>query len=76
MAEEFGVPVREDALSLLQIYTADECLLTGTGAEIVPVVKIDGRDIGDGQPGPITRQMIARFKEKTQVEGEAVEGLT
>jgi branched-chain amino acid aminotransferase len=75
MAAEFGLPVREDALSLLQVYGADECFLTGTGAEIVPVVRIDGRDIGDGQPGPVTRRMMARFREKILTEGEPVEGL-
>ncbi len=75
MAAEFGIPVREDALSLLQVYGADECFLTGTGAEIVPVVRIDGRDIGDGQVGPVTRRMMARFREKIQTEGEPVEGL-
>lgn len=75
MAAEFGIPVREDALSLLQVYGADECFLTGTGAEIVPVVRIDGRDIGDGQPGPVTRRMMERFREKTITEGEPVEGL-
>lgn len=75
MAAEFGVPAREEAMSLLQIYNADECFLTGTGAEIVPVVRIDGRDIGNGQPGPLTERMMARFKQKTQMEGEPVEGL-
>jgi branched-chain amino acid aminotransferase len=42
-------------------YSADECFLTGTGAEIIPVVKCDGRVIGTGKPGPITRQLRERF---------------
>jgi len=45
---------------------ADECFLTGTAAEVIPVVKVDSRVIGDGTPGPITRDLIARFKKLTR----------
>ena len=43
------------------VYIADECFLTGTAAEVIPVVKVDGRTIGDGKPGPITRDLMERF---------------
>jgi branched-chain amino acid aminotransferase len=43
------------------VYAADECFLTGTAAEVIPIVKCDGRVIGNGKPGPITRQLRERF---------------
>jgi branched-chain amino acid aminotransferase len=43
------------------IYTADECFLTGTAAEVIPVVELDARPIGNGQPGPITKDLLQRF---------------
>ncbi len=57
-----GLPVMEADISRYDLYTADECFLTGTGAEVVPVVEIDGRAIGDGKPGPITNRLLAAFK--------------
>jgi len=48
------------------VYIADECFLTGTAAEVVPVVKVDSRLIGDGTPGPITSRLSARFHELTR----------
>jgi branched-chain amino acid aminotransferase len=45
------------------LFAADECFLTGTAAEVIPVVKLDGRRIGDGTPGPVTRRLRARFQE-------------
>ena len=68
LAAEMGMPVREEPLTLYEVYTAEECFLTGTAAEVVPVVKVDGRVIGDGVPGPITRRLMARFKEVTVTE--------
>lgn len=61
LAAERGVPVFETNIVRYDLYTAEECFLTGTGAEIVPVTKIDGRIIGDGKPGPVTRDLIAGF---------------
>ncbi len=61
LAKEAGIEVREHALSKHDVYTADECFLTGTAAEVVPVVKVDSRKIGDGKPGPITRDLEDRF---------------
>ena len=52
LAEKSGISVSEPNLTRYDLFNADECFLTGTGAEIVPVVKIDGRVIGDGKPGP------------------------
>jgi len=56
-----GLDCREQTLVRHDLYTADECFLTGTAAEVIPVVEIDGRRIGSGTPGPITRQLTADF---------------
>ena len=63
---EAGIEVKEIPLTKHDVYIADECFLTGTAAEVIPVVKVDSRVIGDGQPGPITRDLIARFKKLTR----------
>lgn len=57
-----GLPFSEMNLTRHDLYVADELFLTGTAAEIIPVTKIDGRPIGTGEPGPLTRQLIADFK--------------
>lgn len=72
LAEEMELPVREYTLSLYDVYTADECFLTGTAAEIAPVARVDGRAIGDGKPGPITKRLMERFEEVTVTEGVPV----
>jgi len=72
LAAVMNLPLREDDMSLYQVYTADECFLTGTAAEIVPVAKVDGRVIGDGRPGPTTRRLMERFREVTLTEGVPV----
>jgi branched-chain amino acid aminotransferase len=54
------------------LFNADECFLSGTGAEIVPVVKIDGRVIGRGKPGKVTRRLVKEFRALTQVTGEPI----
>lgn len=64
-----NLPFREMELTRHDVYIADECFLTGTAAEVIPVTKIDGRLIGTGQPGPITRQLIADFKKLVNSEG-------
>lgn len=69
IADEMGLEVSEPQMTRYDIYTADECFLTGTAAEIIPAVELDKRPIGDGKPGPITRRLIARFRELTQTEG-------
>ncbi|MBN1911474.1 MAG: branched-chain-amino-acid transaminase [Pirellulales bacterium] len=65
LAVEAGIEVQQIPLTRHDVYIADECFLTGTAAEVVPVVKIDGRSIGDGTPGPMTRDFIARFRRLT-----------
>ncbi len=69
LAAEAGIPAHETKLAPHDLYNADECFLTGTGAEIVPVVSVDGRKIGDGKPGPITRRILAAFRELRTRDG-------
>ena len=66
LARASGLTVHEAALTKHDVYIADECFLTGSAAEVVPVVKVDSRVIGDGKPGPITRDLTARFREVTR----------
>ncbi len=66
LAEEAGMRVRELPLTKHDVYIADECFLTGSAAEVVPVVKVDSRQIGNGRPGPITQQLLQRFHEVTR----------
>ncbi|MFH1266015.1 MAG: branched-chain-amino-acid transaminase [Planctomycetota bacterium] len=66
LAEEAGIEVSEVSLTRHDVYIADECFLTGTAAEVISVVKVDGRAIGDGAPGPITRDLSQRFRRLTR----------
>ena len=66
LAREADIEVRECVLVRHDIYTADECFLTGTGAEVIAVVSLDGRQIGSGKPGPITRNLLERFRRLTR----------
>jgi branched-chain amino acid aminotransferase len=68
LAQAAGLPVQQIALTRHDLFIADECFLTGTAAEIIPVVKLDSRVIGTGQPGPITRQLMQQFVELTRRE--------
>ena len=61
LARAANIPVQEIVLTRHDIYSADECFLTGTAAEVIPIVKCDGRLIGTGKPGPVTRQLRERF---------------
>jgi len=72
IAAELGVKVRETDITRHDVFVADECFLTGTAAEIVPVVKADGRSIGNGKPGPITARIIARFRQVTRETGTPI----
>lgn len=72
IAAELGIPISEPEMTRYDIYTADECFLTGTAAEVIPAVKLDNRPIGDGKPGPITTRLIARFHELTATTGTAI----
>lgn len=72
LAQEAGVPVREENLTLYDVYTADECFLTGTAAEIIPGVALDGRTLGTGRPGAVTRRLIDAFRAHTASTGTPV----
>jgi branched-chain amino acid aminotransferase len=72
LAEQSGIPVNEPNLTRYDLFNADECFLTGTGAEIVPIVKIDGRVIGSGKPGGLTRQLVTKYHALTKVSGEPI----
>jgi branched-chain amino acid aminotransferase len=61
LAREVGLEVAEAPMTKHDVYIADECFLTGTAAEVVPVVKVDNRVIGAGKPGPVTRNLTERF---------------
>jgi branched-chain amino acid aminotransferase len=69
---EFDIKVLETDITRHDVFVADECFLTGTAAEIVPVVKADGRMIGNGKPGPVTTRVIARFREMTRETGTPI----
>lgn len=68
LARGAGIPVFEGPLTRHDIYIADECFLTGTAAEVIAVTSLDGRKIGDGKPGPITRQLLELFRKLTRGE--------
>lgn len=63
------IPVHEEVLTRYDLFNADECFLTGTAAEIIPVVKMDRRKIGDGKPGKMTLKLICEFHKLTKVDG-------
>ncbi len=69
IAGVMGIQVKEQNMGYYDLYSADEVMVTGTAAEVAPIVRIDGRSIGSGRPGPITRQLMAAFRVRTQEEG-------
>ena len=69
LARDGGLHVAEPNLTRYDLFNADECFLTGTGAELIPVVKIDGRVIGTGKPGPVTKSLVTKYHALTQVSG-------
>jgi len=69
LAGEMEIPAHEALLAPHDLYVADEVFLTGTGAEMIAVVEIEGRMIGEGKPGPITRRLLAAFRELAAREG-------
>ena len=69
IARKDKIPVHEHVLTRHELFISDECFLTGTAAEIVPVVKVDGRVIGTGKPGKLTLSLMKKFKELTKKEG-------
>ncbi len=74
LAAARGASAREEIFTRFEVYTADECFLTGTACEVIPVTECDGRRIGGGDPGPITREIISDFQELRQREGTPIPG--
>ena len=72
IAATLGIPMRERDLTRHDIFTADECFLTGTAAEVIAAVKLDQRVIGDGKPGPITKRIVEKFREIAHSTGTPV----
>jgi branched-chain amino acid aminotransferase len=68
LARDAGLPVFERTMDRHDVYTADECFLTGTAAEVIPVVECDGRPIGGGKPGPVTKDLLQRFHRLVRAE--------
>jgi len=69
---KLGIPISEANLGYFDMYTADEMFVSGTAAEICPVTKVDGRPIGDGRPGPITKKLMAAYRELTMTTGTPI----
>jgi branched-chain amino acid aminotransferase len=72
LARAKGIKVKESLFTRHDIYNAAECFLTGTAAEVIPAVKLDGRLIGNGYPGEITKELITAFRQLTQTEGALI----
>ena len=72
LARQLGIDIREENIKLYDIYTADECFLTGTAAEIIPAVQLDARLVHDGKPGPVTRRLTELFRELTRTTGTPI----
>ncbi len=72
LARDMGLTVSESRLSRYDLYTADEVFLTGTAAEVIGVVDIDRRQIGEGTPGPITRQLVKRYRQHARSSGTPI----
>ncbi|MFA4854613.1 MAG: branched-chain-amino-acid transaminase, partial [Candidatus Omnitrophota bacterium] len=69
IARKNKIPAHEHVITRHEVYISDECFLTGTAAEIIPVVKVDGRVIGAGKPGKLTLSLMKKFKELTRKQG-------
>lgn len=72
LAKQEGIPVSEPTMTRFDLYNADECFLTGTAAEVIPAVRIDSRQIGNGKPGKTTLRLMQRFHELTMSEGTPI----
>jgi branched-chain amino acid aminotransferase len=72
LARQEGIIVKEELFHLIDVYSADECFLTGTAAELIPIIALDSRIIGDGKPGPVFKKLLAKFHEYVKTEGEPI----
>lgn len=69
IAKEQNIEVKETPFTLHDVYISDEVFLTGTAAEVIPVVTVDDRKIGDGKPGQLTQQLLNDFRKQTVTDG-------
>lgn len=72
LARAGGIEVQEKVFTRHDMYVADECFLTGTAAELIPCVRMDGRFIGDGRPGPVFQSLLHDFRELTKADGPII----
>jgi branched-chain amino acid aminotransferase len=72
LARKAGLAITEPNLTRHDLFNADECFFTGTGAELIPVVKIDGRVVGSGKPGPVTTRLVEQYRALTNSSGEPI----
>ena len=72
LARADGMQVSEPNVTRYDVFNADECFLTGTGAEVIPVIKVDGRVIGTGQPGPAARSLMEKYRALVNSTGEPI----
>lgn len=72
LAGEARIPAREQRLTRYDLYTADECFLSGTGAEVMPIAEIDGRRVGAATPGPVTKTLLEAFHALVRREGDPI----
>ncbi len=71
-AKELGIPVKEATVNRYDVWVSDEMFLTGTAAELVPVVEVDARKIGDGKPGPVTQRLLEAFRRNVRIDGRMI----
>lgn len=69
LAAKSGIEAKEEMMKPKDLYAANECFLTGTAAEIIPVTKIDGKTIGSGKPGKVTKKLLEQFHKLTKTDG-------
>jgi len=72
LAREEGLTVRKVPFTRHDLYIAQECFLTGTAAELIPVISVDSRTIGKGSPGPVTKKLMDRFGQYARQDGTPV----
>jgi branched-chain amino acid aminotransferase len=72
IAEQLGIKISETDITRHDVFVADECFLTGTAAEVIPVIKADGRMIGNGKPGELSLRIFERFREITRSTGTPI----
>jgi branched-chain amino acid aminotransferase len=72
IAHGLGWQVHEVNLGLFDVYTADEVFVTGTAAEVAAITDVDGREIGDGSVGSVTKKLMREFEKMTQTDGTSI----